>query len=169
MIGPDETHDSSCPVSPQRPSASSVPPVQCPSMGVAQLGTQGWRSAPMGFRTSTSYHSCCRYTLLLLTFLASNFLLKTFLAAIQRLSKEKSCCSLPRGLPRPRWFFGVNILSTSSSFTGNNFFCKSTSNTAATTFWWPSTILSLFAQNCGDIGSSPTSTTGSIKYYFCRI
>ena len=100
----------------QCPSSVPPPPVspqQCPSMGVAQLGTQGWRSAPIGFRTSTSYHSCCRYTLLLLTFLASNFLLKTFLAAIQRLSKEKSCCSLPRGLPRPRWFFGVNILSTS--------------------------------------------------------
>ena len=78
-------------------------------------------------------------SLLVLLHLASSHfscLLKTFLAStIQQLSKEKSCCSLPRGLPRPRWLSGVNILWAALYNTGKDFLCTSTLNTAVTTFW----------------------------------
>ena len=77
-------------------------------------------------------------------------------AAIQRLSKEKSCCSWARGLPRPRWLSGVNILWAALynppvhwegllvhkylKYCSDHFLVG-----------WPLTSLQMFAQNCGRV------------------
>ena len=94
----------------------------------------------VGFRTCNPCHSCCCYALLLLTFLALHFLLKTFLAAIQRGSAKRShAAHCHEGSQDPAGSRGSTSygqqLCTTLQYTGKDFLCPSTSNTAMTTFW----------------------------------
>ena len=140
MIGPDEIHDCSC-----------------PTMGVALaqiawLGDVGWvfEPAPLvtlvaQLRLASSHFSCLTLPSKDLSY-----------AAIQRLSKEKSCCSWARGLPRPRWLSGVNILWAAlynPSVHWEGLLVHKYLKYCSDHFLvgWPPTSLQMFAQNCGRV------------------
>ena len=115
-------------------------------MGVA-LSQIGWlgdvRVGVMllvGLRTCNPCHSRCCYALLLLTFLALHFLLKTFLAAIQCGSAKRShAAHCHEGSQDPAGSRGSTSygqqLCTTLQYTGKDFLCLSTLDTAVTTFW----------------------------------
>ena len=84
-----------------------------------------------------------------------------------RLGKEKSCCSLPRGLPRPRWLSGVNILWAAALYNlpvhWEGLLVLKYLRYCSDHFLvvWPPTILRMFVQNFVGLGSSPPSYPAS--------
>ena len=96
-------------------------------------GRWGWA----GFQTCNPCHSCCCYASCFFSlFLPLHFPLKTFLAAIRSGSAKRShAAHCQEGSQDPAGFQGSISYGQHLQYTGKDFLCSSTSDTAVTTFW----------------------------------